>query len=80
MDRDWMAQHVDPFASFFLQRYEKTGSLRESLMFAYVKTFDGEDPCVRCYNCGSMNRLNGQLVHASNCYVKKSSPQIVESK
>lgn len=68
-ERDWMAKNVNTFASFYLQQYEKTGSLRESLMFAYVKTFDGEDPCQRCYNCGHTNRLNGQLVHASDCFV-----------
>lgn len=37
----WMADNVNNFASHFLQRYEKTGSLRESMMYAYVRTLDG---------------------------------------
>lgn len=69
-NRAWMSKNVNTFASFYLQQYEKTGSLRESLMFAYVKTFDGADPCQRCYNCGS------SMIHAKDCFVgNKPGPQ-----
>ena len=39
-----MAKNVNAFASHFLQRYEASGSLRESMMYAYVKTYDGVPP------------------------------------
>jgi len=34
-----MSRNVNDFASHFLQRYEVTGSLRESMMWAYMQTY-----------------------------------------
>ena len=36
---EWMSRNVNDFASHFLQRYEVTGSLRESMMWAYMQTY-----------------------------------------
>lgn len=44
MSEDWMAKNVNNFTGHFLKRYERTGSLRESLMWAYTKTLAGALP------------------------------------
>lgn len=41
MDERWMADHVDEFASLFCRRYDRTGSLRESMMWAYAMAVQG---------------------------------------
>jgi hypothetical protein len=38
--RDWMSRNVNEFASHFLRQYDKTTSVRESMMYAFVQTYD----------------------------------------
>jgi rRNA maturation endonuclease Nob1 len=42
--RDWMSRNVNEFASHFLRQYDKTTSLRESMMYAFVRTYAAQAP------------------------------------